>query len=138
MGVAELARQANITAAAVRYYARVGLLRPTRNPDNDYRCFSGDDRRRLRFVRQAQALGLTIGDIKALLEAVDRGEDLCDTVRSKVEKRLQDVRQQLSDLEQTRVHAATALAAWSTAPSLAPQAGEFCPLIERHELSRGG
>lgn len=136
MGVAELARETGVTPATVRYYTRVGLLSPTRNPDNDYRCFSGADRRRLRFVRHAQALGLTIGDIKTLLAAADRGEDLCELVQSKVKERLHGIRRQLGDLEQIEMRAAKALASWNTMPSLTPQPGEFCPLIERYSANR--
>lgn len=132
MRVVELAREAGVTPATVRYYARVELLSPTRNLDNNYRCFSGADRQRVRFVRQAQTLGLTIGDIKAVLKLADRGEDVCNLVRTIVEQRLRDVHQRLVDLQQTEARAAEALASWTSMPSLVPHSGERYPLIERH------
>jgi DNA-binding transcriptional MerR regulator len=52
MTVIELARLAGVTADAVRYYARVGLLSPKRNAANGYREFSAFDVRRLRFIKR--------------------------------------------------------------------------------------
>ena len=57
--VAELAQRTGVTAATIRHYARVGMLRPSRDSQNGYRCFSTHDVNRVVFVRRAQALGLT-------------------------------------------------------------------------------
>ncbi len=62
--VADAAKEANVTPATIRYYARTGLIHPRRDPDNGYRYFVGEDVRRITFIRQAKALGLTIKDIK--------------------------------------------------------------------------
>jgi len=108
--VAELARQADVTPATVRYYARVGLLSPGREPENGYRCFSSDDLHRVVFIRQAQALGLTIGDIRIILEGVDRGKVPCHQVKSLVEQRLIELRGHIAELRDTEQRITRALA----------------------------
>lgn len=129
--VAELARQAEVTSATVRYYSRVGLLSPRREPENGYRCFSAADLHRVLFIRQAQTLGLTIGDIKAILETVDHGETPCHQVRSLVEQRLGSVQEKLAELHATEMRIGQALEAWQEMHDEAPVDGELCPLIER-------
>ncbi len=100
--LAELARKAEVTPATDRYYSRVGLLTPSREPENGYRCFTAMDLRRIEFIRQAQALGLTIGDIKAVLELVDHSEDPSVKARLLVKKRLVGVQEKLLQLQATK------------------------------------
>lgn len=129
--VAELARQADVTPAAIRYYARAGLLSPEREPGNGYRCFSSSDLHRVVFIRQAQSLGLTIGDIRHVLETIDQGGAPCHLVKSLVEERLVKVKQRLGDLRETETRIANALETWQTMHDLIPRSDEYCPLIER-------
>lgn len=129
--VAELAERTGVTPATVRYYARVGLLNPGREPDNGYRCFSAEDLHRVEFIRRAQALGLSIGDIKTVLETVDRGDVPCRQVRDLVEQRLQYIRVQLKELHETELRISKALQEWQDMSDTRPEAGEYCPLIER-------
>jgi MerR family mercuric resistance operon transcriptional regulator len=57
----------------IRYYQRRGLLEtPTR--DREIRRYGSDDLRRLRFIKQAQAAGFTLEEIKELLD-LDASED---------------------------------------------------------------
>ena len=129
--VTELARLAGVTPATVRYYSRVGLLQPQREPSNGYRCFSESDKHRVVFIRRAQALGLTISDIKSILDTSDRGEAPCDHVRALVEERLNTVQEQLSELQTIETRISQTLTAWAETDEKAPRDGEICPLIDR-------
>jgi len=135
--VAELARRAQVTPATIRYYSRVGLLSPDRQPDNGYRCFSAGDLRRVVFIRQAQALGLTISDINAVLETVEKGETTCHQVRALVEQKLVSVRDRIAELRVTEGRISQAIAIWDEMPDVVPTDDEFCPLIERLDLENG-
>lgn len=136
--VADVAERANVTSATVRYYARSKLLSPRRNPENGYRCFSLADVHRVEFIRQAQALGLTIGDIKGILETVDAGMTPCDEVKSLVKRRLERVRTQVAELQATEARMSEAVELWRTMDEPVPRNGEFCPLIERVEVESCG
>lgn len=133
--VAEVARTADVTPATVRYYARMKLLSPKRDPENGYRCFSRDDVRRVEFIRQAQSLGLTIADIKTILAAVDDGDSPCQQVKSLVTERLQHIQEQIVELHATEARISDAIESWRKVGSPTPQDGEFCPLIERVEVA---
>lgn len=132
--VAELARESDVTPATVRYYSRVGLLSPGREPDNGYRCFSAADVHRVVFIRQAQALGLTIGDIKTVLETVDHGGVPCHQVRSLVEQRLVGVREKLAELQATEARIRQAIDAWEEMHDEPATNGELCPLVEQLDV----
>ncbi len=129
--VAELARKAGVTPATVRYYARVGMLSPDREPENGYRCFAAEDVHRVVFIRQAQALGLTIGDIKTILETVDQGEVPCGQVKSLVEQRLASITDRVTQLKATQMRMRQAIGLWEMMGDPRPHNGELCPLIER-------
>jgi DNA-binding transcriptional MerR regulator len=129
--VTDLAAQADVTPATVRYYSRVGLLSPGREPENGYRCFSSNDVRRVRFIRQAQALGLKIGDIKAILETIELGETPCHQVKSLVRERLTAIQNELVTLTATKSRIEAALEIWENAPNPKQDTGQLCPLIEQ-------
>lgn len=54
--VTELANLSGTTPHAVRYYTRLGLLQPGRNPDNGYHLYRPSEINALRFIRQDNPL----------------------------------------------------------------------------------
>ena len=71
--IAKLASAGGVGVETVRFYQRRGLLEtPAR--DDGIRRYGSDDVRRLRFIKQAQAAGFTLEEIKELLD-LDAGED---------------------------------------------------------------
>lgn len=134
--VAELARQAGVTAATVRYYVRVGLLDPDRDRYNGYRRFSHEDLRRLTFVRKAQALGLTISDIRLILDRLDHHDPVCELVVDIVERRLEEIRVQCDELAALKARMEAALEQWVREPAGETDA-DFCPLIEEVDARCG-
>ncbi|MFU8816661.1 MAG: MerR family transcriptional regulator [Pseudomonadales bacterium] len=137
LNVAAVARRANVTPATVRYYARIGLLNPGRDLHNGYRRFSQEDLRRVAFVRKAQAIGLSISDIRSLLEQIGDGLPVCDLVVQLVQGRLDEVRRQRAELQATEQRMAHALSEWQAMPMVPPGSGELCRLIEGVELGDG-
>ena len=129
--VAELAEQAGVTAATIRYYSRSGLLHAQRDPHNGYRYFSPADAKRVQFIRQSQELGLKIADIKAIFESVEQGEAPCGKVESLVRQRLDAISRQIEELRATKHRIATAIREWEENGNLSAEEARFCPLIEK-------
>jgi len=67
MRVGELAATGGVTAKTVRYYEELGLLAPPRRLANGYREYGPDAVDRLRFVRDAQAAGLTLAEAGSII-----------------------------------------------------------------------
>jgi MerR family mercuric resistance operon transcriptional regulator len=71
--IAKLAASAGVGVETIRYYQRRGLLfEPPRT--DAIRRYGARDVRRLQFIRQAQAAGFTLEEIKELL-ALDSTDD---------------------------------------------------------------
>ncbi len=133
--VADVARMADVTPATVRYYVRIKLLTPNRDPENGYKCFSLSDVHRVKFIRQSQSLALTISDIRSILKAVDDGGSVCEQVKSLVSERLLLVQEQIAELQAKKARISEAVAEWRKMSNPVTQEGEFCPLIERVEVT---
>ena len=99
MRVQELANRVRIAPHVVRYYARIGLLRPKRDAGNGYRRFGAEDLKRIVFIRQAQRLGFTLTEIRLVLEMSSRGKTPCHTVRAIVQQRIAENAEQLAALQ---------------------------------------
>ncbi|WP_225828633.1 MerR family DNA-binding protein [Streptomyces naphthomycinicus] len=69
--VAEVAARAELSASAVRYYHRLGLLTAHNNARGSHRRFDESVLDRLRFIRSAQRLGLSLLEITELLSVRD-------------------------------------------------------------------
>ena len=71
--IGKLAAAGGVGVETVRFYQRRGLLQtPARG--EGIRRYGSEDIRRLRFIRQAQAAGFTLEEIKELLD-LDASED---------------------------------------------------------------
>lgn len=104
MKVHELARRADIPAHVVRYYARIGLLKPSRNPENRYRTFSAADLDRLRFIRSARALGYALDEIALFLRRLESGEGSWPWLREQLEDRRRHTQNMLNQFQYQAHH----------------------------------
>ena len=102
MRVGELADRVGVTAKTVRYYESIGLLaEPGRTPSG-YRDYGPDAVERLRFVRDAQATGLTLTEIASVLELKNAGERSCAHTAELLERHLAELDEQIQRLTTTR------------------------------------
>ena len=64
----EMARLSNSTLRTVRFYEEEGILRPARRTDGGHRLFERTELDRLMLVTDLRMAGLSLDDIKAILE----------------------------------------------------------------------
>lgn len=83
--IGELSVRAGVSIDSVRYYERRGVLSKAPRTASGYRLFGESDVKRLKFVRQLQALGFTLDEIVDALQAHDRGSATCDSERWRLE-----------------------------------------------------
>lgn len=107
MTIGQLANIAGVANSAIRFYERLGLLRPAGRTSGNYRYYGADAQDRLTFIRAAQATGFELSDIRSLLAIRDGGVAPCGEVRTLVTTRLSSVRGQLRrlrDIERLLLH----------------------------------
>ena len=74
--ITELAREFDVTPRAIRFYEDQGLLAPSREGASGLkRVFSGRDRTRLKLTLRGKRLGLTLSEIKELIDMYEPGRD---------------------------------------------------------------
>ena len=71
--IGELAQRSGVSTATLRYYDRLGLVRPADRSEAGYRLFGVDEQERLRFILRAKALDLSLDEIRSLLDVWDHG-----------------------------------------------------------------
>ena len=97
--IGKLAQAGDVGVETVRFYQRRGLLdTPTRA--HGVRRYGSEDLRRLRFIRQAQASGFTLEQIRELLE-LDAGADRA-RARTLAETRIAALNEKIAELERAR------------------------------------
>jgi len=102
MKIGELGRQASVGAKTIRYYEDIGLMpEPNRTPGG-YRDYGEDAVERLRFIRDAQATGLSLAEIQSIFDLRDRGEQTCHHVMELLEQHVAAIDRQLLQLRTTR------------------------------------
>lgn len=94
-----LARRAGVGVETVRFYERRGLVRRPARPRAGYRAYPEEAVGRIRFIRNAQALGFTLQEVKELLALRVTAGTSCAAVRSRAAAKRADVKRRLADLE---------------------------------------
>jgi DNA-binding transcriptional MerR regulator len=97
--IGALAADAGVSVDTLRYYEREGLLPPTTRTAGGFRMYTAETAERLRFIRQAQQLGLSLREIRQLLAPENCR---CSAVRDLLAKRLADVDRTLRELSAFR------------------------------------
>lgn len=102
MRIGALAAASGATAKTIRFYEQAGLLpAPPRTPAG-YRDYPPQAQARLAFIRAAQAAGLSLAEIRAVLAIRDHGQPPCTHVSALLRGHLSETEQRLAELTATR------------------------------------
>ncbi|HEY83351.1 MAG TPA: MerR family transcriptional regulator [Dehalococcoidia bacterium] len=98
--IGELARMLQLNSKTIRYYEEVGLLPAPRRSESGYRLYSSYEVERLRLVRRARLLGLSLAEVKEIVGyAIDgRCGEMEERLLWLVEAKLGEVDQRIDDL----------------------------------------
>lgn len=121
-----VARQVGVQPSAIRYYEAQGILRPADRRPNGYRVYTDDAVRLLLFVRRAQALGITLKEIKPLLNLATQGQPPCKHVKELARNHLRDINDKIRELQTLR----NELRTLTRRKAGRPHGNEVCPLIQ--------
>jgi DNA-binding transcriptional MerR regulator len=130
--VGSAAKAAGVGVQTLHYYERLGLLQKPDRTAANYRLYAPEAVRRVRFIKKAQAIGLTLEEIKQILDLKDHGRAPCRKVAELGEKHFAEIDARLARLRAYRRALASALGGWRKENMTERKcAGEFCDLIER-------
>lgn len=101
MRIGQIGQLAGVDTPTIRYYESLGLLPDPPRTESGYRDYPPEAVDRLRFIREAQASGLSLAEIGSVLDMRDAGERTCGHVISLLESHLTQITAQLEALQET-------------------------------------
>jgi DNA-binding transcriptional MerR regulator len=102
MRIGELAHHTGVSAKTLRFYEARRLLPDPGRTAAGQRDYPPEAVARVRFIKRAQAAGLTLAQIATVLAARDEGRAPCADVRALADDRLADVERRLDELSRVR------------------------------------
>jgi MerR family Zn(II)-responsive transcriptional regulator of zntA len=69
MQIGRFARKAGVSVRAIRYYEELGLLNPDSHSDGGFRLYGSDNFKRLQVINFLKDLGLSLTEIRQILQA---------------------------------------------------------------------
>lgn len=97
--IGRLAKAVGVNVQTVRYYERLHLLDPAARASSGYRLYGPEEEQRLRFIKNAQAMGFTLREITGLLNLRMSQGARCGDIQRKAEDKLQGVKVKVEDLQ---------------------------------------
>ncbi|MFM2058934.1 MAG: hypothetical protein RLY71_3319 [Pseudomonadota bacterium] len=126
--ITELSHEFDITPRAIRFYEDMGLLTPSRDGRN--RVYTVRDRTRLKLTLRGKRLGLSLQEIKQLVDMYESPSDtaqqlnafltILQTHREQLEQQLEDIQITLAEIHQHEERALGLLAEVGQQPERPP------------------
>lgn len=129
----QVADQAGVTVQALRHYERLGLLDPVARTEGNHRLYSLDAVNRVRFIRDAQDVGLALSEIGRVLGTERAQAARCALAAELLRNRLRALDSLLHSLQIQRRSIAQALSPWERQQKRGEAGhclGHFCHLVE--------
>ena len=134
--IGEVSTRSGLPIKTIRYYTDVGLLTPlVRRSRSGYRLYTTEILNRLAFIRRTQALGLSLTEIRDILEIHDRGELPCGQVREYLERKVAEIEAQIRQLNLLRSEVNGILSGWQEPPPSEYQEQTICPNLKKHGIA---
>jgi DNA-binding transcriptional MerR regulator len=129
--IGEVAARGGVHPEGVRYYEKIGLLPKPHRAANGYRVYSESHLSRIDFIKRAQGLGLSLEEIRDVIELRDMAEeDSCQHVEAPLERKIAQADAQIEELKKYRKDLRQSLS--SCQKTLREHADDaLCPVIEQ-------
>jgi DNA-binding transcriptional MerR regulator len=131
--IGEVATRSGVSIDTIRYYERRKLLPRAERSRGGFRLYTPEAVERLRFIKQAQEIGLSLDEIGDLLATGGAAE--CRKVRDLLRAKLEDVDARMEAMRKFRRSLANHLAACERELKERGNTAR-CPVVI--EISRGG
>src|ERR1700752_3066663 len=112
--IGKVAARAGVSVDTVRYYERRRLLERAYRSSGGFRLFPEETVARIRFIKQAQDIGVSLDDIKELLVSAGGGAAQCRRVRDLLRKKLSELDDKVKAMGRFRRHLSNHLSACET------------------------
>lgn len=130
MQIGGLARETGLTVDAIRFYERRGLLPRAPRSEGGFRLYSERDVESLRFLRQMQAQGFSLDEIRELLSLRGGQAHACEHVRDLLASKLAAVHAKQHELRKLERELGQSLNCCRRALRKKKPGAHRCPVLE--------
>ena len=131
MKIGELAKAAGLSAKTIRFYEAKGLIPDPPRTSSGYRVYAEPDVARLAFILKGKRLGLTLDEIKGILQLHDWNEPTCVHVRSLLEEKVAQIETVIQDLLGFKEELESLKEQATSLVDCRPLGGNICSIIEK-------
>jgi DNA-binding transcriptional MerR regulator len=100
--VSDVARKFGLNPQTLYFYERIGLIPAPERNESGYRIFSNIDLARLSLIERAKALGLTLDEIKEILQLQAGNTLTCDEIHQRLLKKIEEINRKICHLQELR------------------------------------
>src|SRR6266849_2125246 len=97
--IGQVAQETGLSIDTIRFYEKQGLLRRSPRTEGGFRLFGSGEIETLKFVRKAQELGFSLGEIRELLILQAEHVPACSHVKELLDQKLTAVEQKIKELQ---------------------------------------
>ena len=133
--IGELAKATGLPPPkTIRFYEGEGLVSDPGRTLSGYRSYGPKDVQRLEFIRRSKGLGLSLAEVRSILNHHDRSDPTCVHVRSLLDEKLVQVNMALQDLHEFQVELQQLRDGAGTLMDCRPIGGHICGIIEKSDV----
>ena len=96
--IGALASESGVNIETIRYYEKIGVMPKPARSASGYRLYTGENLKRLIFIRRGRELGFSLDELRGLLRLVDGNAYTCAEVRALTLDHVADIRRKIVDL----------------------------------------
>jgi MerR family transcriptional regulator, copper efflux regulator len=135
MQIGTVGKRLGLSVDAIRFYERNALLPPPPRTEGGFRQYSENDLETLSFIGRVQNLGFTLREVRELLQLRRGPLQPCAPVRRRLEEKLADVQQKVSDLQKLEHELRLALRSCNKEMR---KRSAHCPILKKTSNSKPG
>jgi MerR family transcriptional regulator, copper efflux regulator len=126
--IGQVTNLSGIPIRTIRYYESLGLITSSGRTEGGFRQFDRDVLTRLAFIKRAQSLGLSLEEIRGILQVYDQGNPPCGEIKEKLLAKQSQIDHQITELLTLRSEIGELLAGWNHQPRQPEE--KICPIIQ--------
>jgi DNA-binding transcriptional MerR regulator len=98
--IQSMAERCGLTAHTLRYYERIGLIRPIQRAENGHRRYSAEDEAWIGFLNRLRATGMSIRQMQQYAELRKRGNATASARRKILEEHKRSIEAEIESLQE--------------------------------------
>jgi DNA-binding transcriptional MerR regulator len=126
--IGEVEKLSGVSIGTIRYYESLNLIKSVERTNGGFRQFPPHILTRLAFIKRVKNLGLTLEEIKNILDIYDQGKPPCAEIREKLTAKITHIEDQIKQLLTLKDELCLLLSDWQDLKENPSE--QICPILQ--------